>query len=427
MAEKKTSRTRAKTKKTDVSEAEGVEDITADSADAANEAVDQVADAGTVDEAMGKADESESGEAKDASVEEDSGEPLILEYPQSTDVAPEPEPEPTPEPEIAATETATKQPGRFFPMLMGGVVTAGLGFGAAYYGLGSGPDTSELEQKISDQIATQSDQVASLSAALDDLPPPADLSALEAAQGDMSSALESLADRLAALEAQVSSFDSRLTDVEKRPLTEGASDAAVAAYERELKALQDAMAAQRAEIEAMAAEAQTMEASAEETAQATMRRAALTRIQTALDTGSGFAPALADLEAAGMSAPAILAQVAETGAPSLAQLQADFPEAARAALAVSRRDAAVEGEGGFAAFLKNQLGARSLEPREGDEPDAVLSRAEAAARDGRLTDALAEIEALPESGRAEMSDWVAQATIRLDAVAAAETLGSELN
>ncbi len=424
MAEKKTSKTRAKPKTADVSKAEDAKEIGDDVADDDPDAVEKTdpvkegADTTEVPEPELAADPADAPIDGDTVAQDDavSAEPEVSS--QS---------EPMPEPERA--ETVVKKQSGFAPMLLGGVVAAGLGFGAAYYGLGIANDTSEFEQKIGDQIAAQSDHISGLSASLNDLPPPADLNGLEAMQGDLSSALESLTDRLDALETQVGAFDTRLSDVEKRPLTEGASDAAVAAYERELKALQDAMAAQRAEIEAMAAEAQTMEASAEETAQATMRRAALTRIQTALDTGSGFAPALADLEAAGMTAPAILVQMAETGAPSLAQLQDDFPEAARAALAVSRLEAAAEGEGGsgFSAFLKNQLGARSLEPREGDEPDAVLSRAEAAARDGRLTDALAEIEALPESGRAEMSDWVAQTTIRLDAVAAAETLGGALN
>ena len=69
---------------------------------------------------------------------------------------------------------------------------------------------------------------------------------------------------------------------------------------------------------------------------------------------------------------------------------------------------------------------RSLDPQEGDSPDAILSRAEAALRDGRLTDALAEIGSLPEQGRAELSDWVARAEMRQTAVAAAEQLTQSL-
>ena len=52
--------------------------------------------------------------------------------------------------------------------------------------------------------------------------------------------------------------------------------------------------------------------------------------------------------------------------------------------------------GGLGAFLQNQLGGRSVVPREGDDPDAVLSRVGAAVEAGDLSTALTEIESLPE-------------------------------
>jgi hypothetical protein len=70
---------------------------------------------------------------------------------------------------------------------------------------------------------------------------------------------------------------------------------------------------------------------------------------------------------------------------------------------------------------------RSLLPREGDDPDAVLSRVEAAVGDGRLSDALAEIELLPDVAKDKLSDWAAQVTRRKEAVAAAEALADTLN
>ena len=57
----------------------------------------------------------------------------------------------------------------------------------------------------------------------------------------------------------------------------------------------------------------------------------------------------------------------------------------------------------------------------------MLSRAEAALRGGDLDTTLTEIESLPETARAEMSDWVAQATLRRDALAAAADLSQQLN
>ena len=81
----------------------------------------------------------------------------------------------------------------------------------------------------------------------------------------------------------------------------------------------------------------------------------------------------------------------------------------------------------MAAFLQNQLGTRSLEPREGNDPDAVLSRVEAAVRQGDLSAALTEIEALPEAGRAEMADWEAAALLRASALDSAADLADRLS
>jgi hypothetical protein len=171
-----------------------------------------------------------------------------------------------------------------------------------------------------------------------------------------------------------------------------------------------------------------LEASAQETAQATRVNAALSQIRTALDTGGGFSEALAELREAGIEPPEALRSVAADGTFTLSELQSSFPDAARAALAASRDAAAQAGEtGGASAFLRNVLGARSLEPREGDDADAVLSRAEAALRENRLTDALAELGTLPEEAAAEMADWAASANQRLEAVSAAQALSEELN
>ena len=69
---------------------------------------------------------------------------------------------------------------------------------------------------------------------------------------------------------------------------------------------------------------------------------------------------------------------------------------------------------------------RSVTPREGTDPDAVLSRAEAAVGEGRLSDSMAEIGALPEVVRAEMAGWMALAEGRVAAVSALQTLSESL-
>ena len=326
-----------------------------------------------------------------------------------------------------ATEQVVIRKGGFFPTLLGGAVAAAIGFGVSQYMGNDWPfaDNEPAPQftALQERLDAQNTKLASLQDRLDQAP---DVAGLKATQDDLASQLSGLEQEVGQMASQLAGLDDRLTEVEKRPVSEAASDAAVAAYERELKALQDSMAQQRAEIEAMARDARAMEQSAEETAQATMRRAAVTRIQTALDSGTGFAPALADLEAAGAKVPQALRSAASAGVPTLAALQDSFPEAARRALRVARGASDSDG-GGVGSFLRDQLGVRSLTPKEGNDPDAVLSRAEAAVGDGRLQDTLAELEALPEAGRAELADWSEQAKQRLDAVSAAEALIQDMN
>lgn len=440
MTAKKTSKARSETDQSGVADAETVQ--SGQTSDSLNDTIEDIHDAVEEDVTSGPendtlrndapADAPQDDDAPDQNTTSDhvddegnESEPLG-DAVEPDDIL---QPETETQTEIVRTETVVERKGGFIPMVLGGIVAGGIGFGAAYFVLPDliGNDMTEFEQNVTASLEAQSSQIDELSDRMENLPPPTDLSRIETAQSEMSTAIEGLNVRIGEIGTRMDAFDTRLTELETRPIAEGASDAAVAAYERELQALQDAMAAQRREIEAMMSEAQAAEDNAEETAEAAMRRAALTRIQTAIDAGSGFAPALADLQATGVDIPQNLNAHAEEGVASLAELQNAFPAVAREALAASRRVAAEAGEGGgFGAFLKTQLGARSLEPREGSDPDAILSRAEAAVREGRLTDALAEIEALPEEGKAEISDWAARVSERLEVVAATETLGQDL-
>ncbi|MDF3607687.1 hypothetical protein PE067_17005 [Paracoccus sp. DMF-8] len=97
--------------------------------------------------------------------------------------------------------------------------------------------------------------------------------------------------------------------------------------------------------------------------------------------------------------------------PSLVQLQADFDAASRAGLNAALK-AESQGEGAMGAignFLRVQTGARSVEPREGEDPDAVLSRAADAVRRGNIQAALDDIATLPAAGQDAMSGWTAEA------------------
>lgn len=207
--------------------------------------------------------------------------------------------------------------------------------------------------------------------------------------GDAAPALEDLARRVAALEA----------------LTTGASEDFLAPYRRAL------------------AEAEAASGAASDAAR---RAAALAALAPALANGAPFAQAAEAAGKAGIALPPELAAFAQGGLPSLAALQADFPQAARAALRDSLAVAPGAGWGERSlSFLRRLTGARSTEARPGDDPDAVLSRAEAALAAGDLPGALAELDALPPAGAAALADWRAGAEARLAGEAALSALLAE--
>ncbi len=320
---------------------------------------------------------------------------------------------------VVPPEQVVVQKGGFFPTVLGGLVAGAIGFGASQFLMSAQSDDGGAIAAVKKQLEKQSGALNALDTSVQALSAGSDLEEIRA---DFEASIGSMTDRIAALEGQ-------LAEIARAPVGDaGVSGAAFAAMQRELQELQAALENQRTTIDKISQLVSTEERNAESAAQATLRRAALTRVQTALDAGLGFAPALADLEATGVSVPAALGEVAENGVPSLTALTESYPAAGRAALEASRAASEEAGESsGLGSFLRNQLGARSLEPREGNDPDAVLSRVEAATREGRLMDALAEIEALPEAGRAELSEWSGQVARRLKAVTAAQELGEKLN
>ena len=245
-------------------------------------------------------------------------------------------------------------------------------------------------------------------------PPPAEPAAPpvdpEALRDEVTAALDP---RLAETEAGLAEARSALAEVQAALAgLEARLDTAEAAS---LEAAEQARAAQAAtaEVEARAADAETQ-------ARLGSARAA---VDAALDSGEPFEAPLADLQAAGAQVPEPLARSAAEGVPTLAALQDGFPEAARAALAVARDQGLLSDGDGVLGFLRGQLSVRSVTPREGEDPDAVLSRAESALSRGDVASALAQVESLPEPVRAALTDWIAQARTRAEAEAALAGLG----
>ena len=334
----------------------------------------------------------------------------------------------------APPPVVVERKGGFFPLLLGGVVAAGAGFGVSQYlsdewpfGAGQGDETATLQAAVDEQA----EQIDALTLAIEAA---SDSSSVDAGFADVQQTLETLrsetTEKVDTLSAQLQGFEDRLNEVEKRPISEGAAgSAALAAYERELEAMRAALEEQRAQIEGISESATAQIASAEGTANAATARAAMSRVHSALTTGGSFADALEDVRASvNVDIPEVLATNADSGVPTLADLQRSFPDAARAAIEAEAEAGVRDGSTSrIGAFLQSQLGARSLSPRDGADADAVLSRAEAALRDGQLETALAEVETLQEVSRAEMADWIDAAKTRDAALIAAAELTDALS
>jgi hypothetical protein len=206
----------------------------------------------------------------------------------------------------------------------------------------------------------------------------------------------------------------------------GEFDAELQAFREELAS---AIGNAQAEIAEARKEAERISEEAFRAEQSAAAQAAWAAIQGAIDGGGEYSAALTELQNLTQAdVPMAVADNAADGVPTLAELQRSFAPAAREAVKASIRSD-IEGStmDRLTAFLRVQTGARSLEPREGDDPDAILSRAEAALQDGDLETVLTLVGELPEPGQAAMADWVARAESRLATLSGAAELGNRLN
>lgn len=337
------------------------------------------------------------------------------------------------EPQLTpATPAKPGRRGGFFGLLLGGLLAGALGFLVAqYYGNDRWPFNNGVSatDELAKVVAAQSTRIDGLKSDVTRLSQTVSAQtgsdatdALQAAQDNTNQAIDRLSGTLATL-------DQRISDLEMRPLPDGSASAdAVATYKRELDAMRTMFQQELDRVKAAQSQADQAQMGAAEIARKAAIRDAMSQIEAAAGSGRPFGAALASLKDAGITVPDVLGALADRGIVTLVKLQAEFPDAARKALAAATR---VEAQNGttskFAAFLRTKLGARSLEPREGSDADAVLSRAQAALRNGDPNAALAEIEALPPAGMAQMQEWIDLARERVVAVAAIAALRARLN
>jgi hypothetical protein len=359
----------------------------------------------------------------------------------------------------------------FMPTLLGGIIAAGLGAGATYWaipklppawqpGAGQGDQQGSLDEvrAVATEVAraeiqTQLDAVSGRAAdagadaarqLLADSGPSgasvADAEALQAQQEKLAALERTVADLAARpavpavapgdadgqLQALLSDMNARMTEQQRRldelsarPAGDAGSAEQLQGFAAQAQALESQIAAAADAAEKRISAAESQAAQLQDSAEAANRRArisaAAAALQAALSSGGARDQALAELQAV------LSGEVA-----TLAQLRAEFPAAAREGLAAALKAApANDGAMGVIGnFLRVQTGARSVEPREGSDPDAVLSRADAAVKAGDIPGALSEIGALPQPGQDAMSGWSAQARTWVEANAALTALAA---
>lgn len=287
---------------------------------------------------------------------------------------------------------------------------------------------AELEARIEDQIGDQIAAMRDELAALDGTETRERLSRLEAAVEGQQEVLASLREQFAQVEV-------------------GETAAQIDAYEAELAGLRGEIrdvagqvGALSRRIDEVAAEAQrrveTARARVEEVeaeAVASLTRAEiesdLAQIRSALAAGAPYQEPVERLATrTDITLPDGLAAPAAEGVPTLASLRQGFPDAAMSAI---RADVQARADDDFLGrlrgFAEAQVATRSLEPRPGDDADAILSRMDAALRQDDLETALDEAEALPPAAADAMAGWLEAARSRQAAIQGYEQVQADLS
>jgi hypothetical protein len=255
------------------------------------------------------------------------------------------------------------------------------------------------------------------------------LAQLAAKDIEIDTLLAALSNSIKALEVTIETLQTEITEVTAlQALTaQGgqASDEALQQFEGKLAAISAAQLKLN-KSQLIAVEAQQ---SAEDKLRLADATNATSRISDALETGRSYQNELNLLSGiSGIEIPSGLADSAKSGVPSLSGLKKQLPELSRIVL---REDAATKaGEdvvGKFTAFLKSQVGTRSLEPQQGNDMDAVLSRIEAALSADDASNAVAETDMLNDAAKQTMADWIASLAQLNSAQVALHTVQQQLS
>lgn len=345
--------------------------------------------------------------------------------PPAYETAPDPEPESLAQTPIRENDTAVVPPappneapqrkGGFLPLLLGGLLAGGIGYGVHFL----------LEDSSDAEMAALRSEIAQLQASVRDLPPPADLTQLAAGLEELRAQVAEMAPQTGfgeeELGAAISQLRAELEQSEGFDL--GPLEARIQEFQDSLSLQQEAqdnwdarMAALEEEMADLRDLAERRVVEAEAAIDSALARSGLDSLRAALETGTPYSAAIARLREAEVDVPEALAAPALTGIATVETLQETFPDAARRALRVALQESPADSTfDRLGNFFRAQIGARSTVPREGDDPDAVLSRAAAAVEAGNLEAALTEIDTLPSEAQDAMGDWLSEARARIAA------------
>ena len=328
-----------------------------------------------------------------------------------------------------------------FGFMFAGLLVALASFGGAQYSSGNWP-FERIATDFEARLATQSDEISALNTliasyddttALQDLQAQidgmrtivTDLAALQVEIEQLFGVQNETIDRVAALEEKLTS-QSGINPAANAEITRYAT--ALKLVQTQISEQNNAIAEQRAGIAELSAAVELTQQETKSATHQSLTDGTISQVIGALESGAPFAFAIAGLQDFETLLTPALVAAAPYGVPTADALARAFPEQSRTALIAARTTSTSQTSSSnrVGDFLRSQLGMRSITPRAGNDPDAVLSRAEAAIQAGQVSNALSALTALPDSARTSMAGWIEQAELRQAAQLAVAALSQQL-
>lgn len=328
-----------------------------------------------------------------------------------------------------------------FGFMFAGLLVALASFGGAQYSSGNWP-FERIATDFEARLATQSDEISALNTliasyddttALQDLQAQidgmrtivTDLAALQVEIEQLFGVQNETIDRVAALEEKLTS-QSGSTPAANAEITRYAT--ALKLVQTQISEQNNAISEQRAGIAELSAAVELTQQETKSATHQSLTDGTISQVIGALESGAPFAFAIAGLQDFETLLTPALVAAAPYGVPTADALARAFPEQSRTALIAARTTSTSQASSSnrVGDFLRSQLGMRSITPRAGNDPDAVLSRAEAAIQAGQVSNALSALTALPDSARTSMAGWIEQAELRQAAQLAVAALSQHL-